>query len=315
MNRTRTIFFGNPDTVIPIAASTAKITQLMGVITNPDQPKGRNHSPTPTSVKQWAQENGIKTFSPETLKDEKIIEEIIDLAPQLFVVAAFGKIIPSRLLMLPSLGAINAHPSLLPRWRGPAPVVHALLAGDTKTGVTLIRLTDAVDAGPILKQVSINLRGDETAGELEQKLFSLGASLLYEIIPLYVGGEISLQPQTTEGITHAPKIKTEHAKLIWSKKAVQLEREVRAFNPEPGSYFFWQRKGKALRIKVWKVITAENDVINSKKGFIVKFNTSPGVLTFKGTLLLEQLQPEGKKVMSGNTFLNGYPDFIGTTLL
>lgn len=310
----KTIFFGNPTFVIPVAEETHQCTDLRAVVTSPDKPQGQGLGLSPSPLKAWAEEHHVPVLTPLSLNDSNFQESLGKLKPDLFIVAAFGKIIPPEALTIPSQGALNIHPSLLPRWRGAAPVTHTLLAGDPTTGTTLIILTNELDAGPILTQKIIPLFGKETTGELKKQLFLIGKEILCQNLLSYLAGDLVPQPQKKEGVKSAPKIKNEDAHLDWSKSAEQLEREVRAYHPEPGSFFFFLHTHKKLRVKVLKAhvnpLPAAHEI-----GECFLSHGELAAATKKWSLHLDMVQPEGKKAMPGKIFLHGYRDIIGAKLL
>jgi len=213
-------------------------------------------------------------------------------------VAAFGQILRQAVLDLPSFGCINVHASLLPRWRGAAPINAAILHGDEETGVTIMKMDAGLDTGPILSQRGIRIEPDETADSLFGKLSTLGADLLLDTLPGYLAGEIAPRPQPDDGVTYAPMLKKEDGRLDFSQAAEELERKVRAFNPWPGTYFEWD--GNLL--KVHRVSTGLG---TKREGERLVVDGLPAVGTSDGLLVLEEVQPAGKKSMPGKAFLAG----------
>ena len=298
-----------------VADSAQKITRIQAVITNPDKERGKGLKLSPTPIKVWAQKENLKIIEAGTLRGTEIKTAIEKIQPDIFIVAAYGKIIPHEILMIPRLGAINIHPSLLPRWRGAAPVVHTILSGDIETGTTLILLADEVDAGPIISQKRLFLSGNETTGDLNKKLFQLGASMLEESLDGYGAGSIKPQPQPATGITYAPKINNNVARLDWLKKAEELEREVRAYNPEPGSFFEYRKSSdKKIRVKVLQA-SVLSEYPNAKAGTVLMHAGFPIVATAQHALKLTEVQPESKKPMSGNAFIKGHQAMVNQNLL
>jgi methionyl-tRNA formyltransferase len=231
-----------------------------------------------------------------------------DLHPDLIVVAAYGEILPTQILELPTYGSLNVHASLLPRWRGAAPVQAAILAGDELSGVTIMKMDAGMDTGPILSQQSTMIGDDETGGELQSRLADLGAELLIDTIPDYISGRLEPVPQDDDLATYAPMLKKQNGRIDLSFSAEKLSRQVLAFEPWPKSFFFWGD----LRI----VIKAAHPQTTSSGtiGDIVKLNSSPAIITTTGALVLDRIQPAGKREMPGRDFLNGHPDFIGSNL-
>jgi methionyl-tRNA formyltransferase len=226
-------------------------------------------------------------------------------SPDLIVVAAFGQILRPDVLDLPKFGCINVHGSLLPRWRGAAPIQAAILAGDTQTGITIMKMDPGVDTGPMLSQRSIPIAPKDTAGKLFEKLAPLGADLLLETLPRYLSGELSPQPQPAEGVTYAAMLKKEDGLLDFSQSAIDLERRVRAFNPWPGVYFHYNENP----LKVQRASVADGKAEPGKR---IIHQDAPAVSTSDGLLVLEEVQPAGKKTMSGKAFLAGARDWCIT---
>jgi methionyl-tRNA formyltransferase len=214
------------------------------------------------------------------------------------VVSAFGQILRQEVLELPSFGCLNVHASLLPRWRGAAPINAAILHGDKETGVTIMKMDAGLDTGPILSQRAVRIEPYETAGSLFEKLSGLGAGLLLETLPGYLAGQIEPRPQPEEGVTYAPMLKKEDGQLDFSRPAEELERKIRAFNPWPGTYFEWD--GNLL-----KVHRASIGVGTLRKGQKTVYMGLPAVGTSHGLLVLVEVQPAGKKPMGGKAFLAG----------
>jgi methionyl-tRNA formyltransferase len=220
-------------------------------------------------------------------------------SPDLVVVAAFGQILRPEMLDLPEFGCINVHGSLLPRWRGAAPIQASILAGDQETGITIMKMDPGIDTGPMLSQRSIPIDPHDTAGKLFEKLAPLGAELLLETLPRYLSGELQLHPQPADGITYAAMLKKEDGVLDFTQPAAALERRVRALNPWPGTWFEWN--GAPL-----KVLRASVNVAKSPEaGHRLTVEGCPAVGTGEGILILEEVQPAGKKSMPGKAFLSG----------
>jgi methionyl-tRNA formyltransferase len=289
--------------------------QLSVVVTAPDKPVGRKQILTPPPVKIIAQKYEIPVAQPEKIASLK--SEILNLKPDLIVVAAYGQILPKEILEIPKFGCLNVHPSLLPRWRGPSPIQYTILNGDEKTGVTIIKMTEKVDSGPIIAQKELSsLIGKETYEILHNQLAELGAKLLIETIPKWIKGEIEPKPQDESKTTYTKILTREDGKIDWKKSAEDLERQIRAFNPWPESFAFWSKNKEKIRIKILKARVLK--IIDSKIYSIGKTLIAPQnelcVQTGRGFLIIEKLQPEGKKEMFSEDFLRGHPDFIGTIL-
>ena len=289
---------GSPDFSLPALRALNENYPVVGVVTQPDRAAGRGRELKPPPVKTLALELGIPVTQPEKLREPEALEQLRAWAPDAIVVAAFGQILRQDVLHLPSFGCINVHASLLPRWRGAAPINAAILHGDEETGITIMKMDAGLDTGPILSQRSVRILPDETAGSLFEALSALGVDLLLDTLPKYFSGEFVPRPQPEEGVTYAPMLKKEDGLLDFSRPAKELERKVRAFNPWPGTYFEWD--GNLLKVHrasigPGKMRTGEREI----------YLGLPAVGTSKNLLVLEEVQPAGKKPMPGKAFLAG----------
>lgn len=301
---TKIIFMGSPDFALPTLRALASHYDVIAVVTQPDRAAGRGRSLKPPPVKWLAQELGIDVLQPERLRAPEAVEALRRLAPDLIVVAAYGQILRPEVLSLPPFGCINVHASLLPRWRGASPIQHAILAGDTQTGVTIMKMDEGLDTGPILAQRATPIAGDETAGVLSERLAQLGADLLLETLPDYLSGKIQPQPQPADGVTYAPLLKKEDGRLDLSRSAEELARQVRAFSPWPGAFIEWQ--GGPLRI-----LSARPSPEKSPgAGIRLKVQGRAALGTGDGILILEEVQPAGRNRMSSQAFLAGARQWI-----
>jgi len=289
---------GSPDFALPSLQALANTYEVVGVVTQPDRASGRGRELKPPPVKVLAQELNIPIMQPEKLKQPDAMEQLQQWGPDLIVVAAFGQILRKDVLELSKYGCINVHASLLPRWRGAAPINAAILAGDDETGVTIMQMDVGLDTGPMLSKRSIRIKPDDTAGSVFQTLSTLGAGLLVETLPGYLSGEITPQPQPDEGETYAPMIKKEEGRLDFTQDVYSLERRVRAFNPWPGT--FMDLDGVNLKIH-----RAHVEQENASDGERLIVENQPAVGARGGILVLDEVQPAGKKSMSGKSFLAG----------
>ncbi|MGC8837080.1 MAG: methionyl-tRNA formyltransferase [Anaerolineae bacterium] len=306
----RVVFMGTPEFAVPILQGLLAEHEVLAVVTQPDRPAGRGRALRPPPVKELALAHGLAVFQPTSLRgNQPLLERLRDLAPQVVVVAAFGMLLPPEFLALPPKGCLNVHASLLPRHRGAAPIPAAILAGDRETGVTIMLMDEGLDTGPVLSQASCPVGDEDTAGTLSERLAQLGRDLLLETLPRWVAGEIVPRPQDAEGVTYAPPLRTADAEILWTKPAERLAREVRAFNPWPGSYTFW----RGQRLKVLRARPAEGDV-EGMPGQVVLVGGRPGVVTGRGVLVLEEVQPAGKQPMAAEAFLRGQRDLVGSFL-
>jgi methionyl-tRNA formyltransferase len=296
---TRIVFMGSPDFAAPALKALAAQYPVIGVVTQPDRPSGRGMTLTPPPVKVAAQELGIPVIQPEKLKQSEALQQLQDWNPDLIVVAAFGQILRQNVLDLPKYGCLNIHASLLPRHRGAAPIQAAILAGDAETGITIMKMDAGLDTGPMLRQRAIPIAADETGGSLFEKLSELGGELLLETIPDYISGKLTPVLQPTEGATYFGMIKKEDGVLDFERPAVELERRIRAFNPWPGTFMFWNKAS----LKIHKAHVGKN--ISAEPGKHVVVDGLPAVSTADGLIVFDALQPAGKNSMSGKAFLAG----------
>ncbi len=309
------IFIGTPKFGAIILESLIKANfRPILVVTETDKPVGRKKVLTPPPVKLLADKYNINVIQPAEIRNSK--SEIRNLKPDLIVVAAYGKILPEEILEIPKYGCLNVHPSLLPRWRGPSPIQSAILNGDTDSGVTIMKIAEKVDAGPVLIQRKLKLEGNETYDVLHDKLGEMGSDLLIEIIPEWITGKIDPQLQDESGATYTRILKKEDGKIDWGKSAEEIERQIRAFNLWPGSFTFWEKSGKLIRIKILKarVLNRADSKTYPIGKTLVAGQNELCIQTGKGFLIIERLQLEGKKEIDSEDLLRGYPDFIGTIL-
>jgi len=308
----RIVFMGTPKFALPTLEKLCDAYPVVGVVTQPDRPAGRGRRCVAPPVKQLAEAEGIPVFQPERLRTIEAIEHLRAWMPDLIVVAAFGQILPPTVLELPRFGALNVHSSLLPRWRGATPVQAALLAGDAVTGVTIMQMDAGLDTGPILAQRELPIYQDETAGELEERLAQLGAELLLEILPAYLSGELQPRPQPEEGVTLTRRLQKEATALDWQQPAWLLERQVRAFSPEPGAFTLWGEE--RLKILRARALPEGTSLPEAAPGTVFAQGSMPAVMTGEGALVLLQLQMAGKRPMNGDAFLRGKSAVLGSRL-
>ncbi len=290
---------GSPEFALPSLEALAGQYPVVGVVTQPDRPAGRGRQLTPPPVKILAERLGLPVLQPNRLKETAAQDQLLAWAPELIVVAAFGQILRPDVLDLPRYGCVNVHASLLPRWRGAAPIQAAILHGDQETGITIMKMDAGLDTGPILSQRSLSIAGHDTAGSLSDRLAQLGADLLLETLPGYLDGSLAPSPQDDGRATYAPRLEKTAGLLDFQQPAGQLARQVRAFNPWPGAYMLWQEQ----RLKVLQAHTAGSET--AKPGVTVEFNGLPAVTTADGLLVLDTIQPAGKQSMPGDVFLRG----------
>jgi methionyl-tRNA formyltransferase len=304
LQETKVVFMGSPDFAIPILRALAENFTVIGVVTQPDRPAGRGRKLAAPPVKVLAQDLDIPIIQPQRLhKDPKAMNQLRTWNPDVIVVAAFGQILKPEVLDLPPYGCINVHGSLLPRWRGAAPLNAAILHGDTETGITIMKMDAGLDTGPMISQRTIPIKESDTAGSLFDKMANLGADLLIETLPLYLLGDLVPKPQDDTQATYAPMLKKSDGELDFGQPAVDLARKVRAFNPWPGTYFQWS--GAPLKVHAAHPVAKSSPGV----GVHVIHDQLPAIGTAEGLLVLDQLQPAGKKSMRGDVFLRGVRDW------
>ena len=284
---------------------------VVAVYTRPDKPAGRGQRLISTPVKKLATERNIPVIQPVTLKSEAVVHVLEELKADLFIVAAYGRILPKTVLSLPVHGCLNIHPSLLPCYRGASPVAFALLGGEQVSGVTIMLMDEGMDSGPILAQQKVDISADDTTGSLTDKLARVGAELLLETLPKWLSGEIKPQAQDNSQATYSRIINAGDGEIDWHLEAVEICRRIRAYNPWPGAYSWWRSK----RLKIYSG-TPFNMKINSQPGEVITLceNRAVGVVTGEGYLELCHLQLEGKQQMTAIEFARGHREFIGSVL-
>jgi methionyl-tRNA formyltransferase len=303
----RIVFMGTPEFSVATLETLIANHEVMGVVTQPDRPAGRNRQVQMSPIKQLALKAGIPVFQPEKIRRAEAIAELKQWSPDVYVVAAFGQILPQAVLDIPPHGSINVHASLLPRWRGAAPIQGVIRAGDQESGITIMKMDAGLDTGPILSQRAIPLAADETGASLHDKLAALGAQLLIETLPGYLSGAIQPQPQDDSLATYAPTIAKEEGNIDWTKDAASIERLVRAFTPWPGTYTTWN--GQMLKILSGKVGKGQ-----AEPGQVVSTPDGIGIGTGDGLYVLWQVQLAGRKAMPVEEFVRGQADFVGATV-
>ena len=298
---------GSPDFALPTLQLLADRYPVVGVVTQPDRPAGRGRKMKAPPVKKLARKLALPVIQPRRLSEPEAMEQLQTWEPDLIVVAAFGQLLRPDVLNLPHHGCLNVHASLLPRWRGAAPINAAILHGDEETGVTIMKMDPGLDSGPIVSQRAVPIGPEDTAGSLFEKLAPLGAELLVETLPAYLRGEIEPRPQDDSKATYAPKLSRSDGKLDFSQPARHLARKVRAFNPWPGTHMTWQ--GERLKVHQAHAASATSPGV----GGLTTHEDYPAVGTSKGLLVLDQVQPACKQAMPGEAFLRGARDWTDTS--
>jgi methionyl-tRNA formyltransferase len=298
----RTLFFGSGSVALPALTRLLEsgLVEIDSVVTAPARPAGRTGTLTPTPVADLATEQGLSVRTPRTLRDEAVLADLRAVGADLIVLADYGRIIPGAILEMPRYGALNIHPSLLPRHRGAAPVVGTIVAGDTVGGVTVMCMDEGLDTGPIVAQRALPLDGTEVAPELEARLARMGADLLVDVLPGWLDGSLSATAQPVEGATLTRLLRREDGRLDPAKSAAELEREVRAYQPWPGSFL----EHDGARLKVWAA-SVLGQGISVEPGVVILTEGTLGLGTVDGVLRLDEVQPAGKRRMSGAEYRRG----------
>ena len=307
----RVVFMGSPDFAVPALRWVASAYEVVGVVTQPDRPAGRGRQLVPPPVKLAAVELGLRILQPQRLRQPAATDAVRSWLPELIVVAAFGQILRSEILQLPSRGCVNLHASLLPRHRGAAPIPAAILAGDSETGITLMRMDEGLDTGPILAQERLAMSPGETALSLGERLAELAKQTAERHLPRYLAGELPPRPQDEALATYAPLLRKDDSRMDLAQPAEALARRVRAYHPWPGTNLLWRREPlKIIRARALRLANGDAGPI----GRVVRAGSGAAVICGDGGLQLLEVQPPGKRPMAIEAFLNGSPDFLNAVL-
>jgi methionyl-tRNA formyltransferase len=304
------VFMGTPRFAVPVLLALNEEHQVAGVITQPDRPAGRGRNVVASPVKVTALELGLPVFQPKGLRSPEAVQHLAGWQPEVIVVAAFGQILRPAVLELAPYGCLNVHGSLLPAYRGAAPIPAAILAGDQVTGVTIMRLDEGLDTGPILSQAECPVAPTDTTALLTEKLAHLGARLLIETLPGWLNGTIEAQPQHESAATYCRPLNKDDGSLDWTRSAAYLDRQVRACNLWPGAFTTW--RGQHL-----KVLSARPHIEwpgAGEPGQVIPLDAGIGVMTGQGALELVEVQLAGKKPMLAEQFARGQRDLMNSCL-
>jgi methionyl-tRNA formyltransferase len=307
----RIIFAGTPAfAAVALRALLLARHQVALVLTQPDRPSGRGMPMTPSEVKRTAMEHGIAVDQPLSLRDDPVVTRLQRVEADVLIVAAYGLILPPPVLAVAPLGCINIHASLLPRWRGAAPVQRALLAGDAETGVSIMQMDPGLDTGPVLLERRVPIGADDTAATLEAKLAVTGGEAIVAALDGIERGELIPQPQPATGATYAHKITRDEARLDWSRTAIELERAIRAYNPAPGAYT--THAGQTL--KIWRARADATATAAVEPGTVIANTGNLAVACGAGILSILELQRAGGRRQQAQEFVRGTPIPSGARL-
>ncbi|MBI3631049.1 MAG: methionyl-tRNA formyltransferase [Candidatus Sungbacteria bacterium] len=314
--QTPILFFGTSEFAVPALEALLDLRYpVVGVVTNPDEAAGRRRTLTACRVKIAALKHHLPVFQPERLDPKRFSDQMP--RADLYLVAAYGKIIPKQILAAAPRKALNIHPSLLPRWRGASPIQYAILKGDTKTGVTIMRMDELLDHGPIVAQVDsdIDLR-KTTYRDLHYELANLGAMLLKETLPRWIRGEITPTPQDDAQATYCKQLARDDGRIDWSGPAEEIERMIRAFDPWPGAWTLWPRSAKIVRVRIVSSQTTSYESSVGGPGYVWQNAQHPMLVkTGRGSLVIAQLGAEGKKITDAASFVRGYRNIISSVFI
>jgi methionyl-tRNA formyltransferase len=302
----RVVFAGTPEfAVAGIQALCKAGHELTLVLTQPDRPSGRGLETVPSPVKRAATALGISVCQPVTLRDSAVQSRIRAAQPDVLIVAAYGLFLPQSVLDIARRGALNIHASLLPRWRGAAPIQRAIMAGDSVTGVCIMQMDAGLDTGPVLSRAETPIGPEDTAGTLHDRLAPLGATLLVDALRMLEQGTVTPLPQASEGVTYAPKIAKSEARIDWGRPALEIDRQVRAFNPSPGAV----ARILGTEVKVWRAAALAGSGI---PGTVLRAG-SDGIVVACGAAALEliEVQRAGGKRLAAGDLLRGFPIAVG----
>jgi methionyl-tRNA formyltransferase len=306
----RIMFMGTPSFAVPCLQALVGHYEIVAVVTQPDRPARRGRRIVASAVKKAALAYDLPLMQPESLRQEEVIAEIRELQPQVIVVAAYGQILRPQVLSIPPSGVINVHPSLLPKYRGASPIAGALLAGEEKTGVTIMLMDERMDTGPILAQISIKIRPEDTTGSLVERLARMGADLLLETLPRWLEGQIKPRPQDNARATYTKPIAKKDGLIDWSLPAVEIWGRVRAFDLWPGAHTWW--RGKLFKVLASRPLPEWAG--KGKPGQVLDLSAGVAVATGQGALLLQEVQLAGRRAIGIQDFVRGQRDFIGSLL-
>ncbi len=315
-NLTKIVFMGTPEFAVPslqalLDADPGTVGRVVGVVTQPDRPKGRGHQLAPPPIKVLARQAGLPILQPVKMKDPEFLDALRSWTPDVIVVTAFGRILPPVILDLPPMGCINVHGSLLPKYRGAAPIQWALINGETEAGITTMLMDPGLDTGPMLLHEAIPIHPTDTAGDLAERLAPVGGRLLLETLAGLKSGRLRPTPQDPAKATLAPLLKKEDGMLNWKDEAIAISNRIRGLTPWPGAYTYCGEE----RWQIWRAQTAPVSCAEAEPGAIIEVTKETiRIATAKGSLLLQEIQPASGKRLSVRQYLVGHQVAIGSRL-
>jgi methionyl-tRNA formyltransferase len=304
----RTIFFGSPEFAVPCLEALHDMSEVAVVISQPDRPAGRGLAMRPPAVKKRALELGLEVWQPTKVRTAEFAAKLKGLEADVAVVVAYGRIVPRAVLDAPRMGCVNVHASLLPRWRGAAPIQWSVVHGDAETGVSLMQMDEGMDTGAVLATTSTLIARDDDAATLSDRLSKMGAELLRTELPRYVAGEITPRPQDESAATMAPLLKKEHGRIDWNKSSEAVHNQIRGMNPWPGAHTVLGER----RIKVHRTVASTLDPEGATPGQVTALDAE-GILVAcaEGTLEIQELQESGRKRVDARAFASGRGVAVG----
>ncbi|MFB6265047.1 MAG: methionyl-tRNA formyltransferase [Bradymonadaceae bacterium] len=303
----RVVFMGTPDFAVPaLEAIDASRHAVVGVVTKPDRPRGRGRDPRPSAVKRAALERELPVLQPDAIDDPEAIDQLEAWRPDVAVVAAYGQILPPEVLALPDEGCLNIHASLLPKYRGAAPINWAVVEGESETGISIMKMDEGLDTGPVALRERVEIGPLETAGDLHDRLAEIGAERIVDALDDLAADALSLESQDDDRATHAPKLSSDDGRIDWTESGERIANEIRGFNPWPGAFSFHRRDGESHRIKFHLARPSDRE---GAPGEVLVADASSGELIVgagEGAVECLELQAPGRRTLEAADFLNGY---------
>lgn len=313
----RIVYFGSPELSVPFLSALIQEADfdVVAVVTQPEKPVGRKAVMTKSAIHEFAITHNIPALTYKSLRSEDVVSELSKFNADIFVVVVYGKIIPKTVLDIPKFGCINVHPSLLPQYRGPSPFRYAILEGKKETGVSIMLLDEGMDTGPVLATQKFPINERETGESIQSKIVLIGVPLLLETLRQWTESKIKAVPQAEALATYSKMLEKNDGKIDWSKSAKELDQQVRAFKPWPGTFFTWKEAGKNVRVSVHETLPHRDMPDHTPGSIVTEENRILVVCGDHTTLELVLIQPEGKQIMSSNDYVRGHQAFLQTNLI